>query len=64
VPFQLKPSPFNTACEYRLPSTPHTGGILVSMGDGSSRSVSQGVSGTTWYAACTPAGGEVLGSDW
>jgi prepilin-type N-terminal cleavage/methylation domain-containing protein len=66
VPFQLKPTPYTSTatCEYRLPSSPHTGGIMVLMGDGSSRLVSQGVSGTTWWAACTPAGGEVLGSDW
>jgi hypothetical protein len=62
--FQVKPTPINTNCEYRLPSTGHTGGIVVAMGDGSSRLVSQGVSPLTWWSACTPAGGEVLGSDW
>jgi len=44
--------------------TPHTGGINVAMGDGSVRLVSTSVSGNTWFAACTPSGGEVLGSDW
>jgi prepilin-type N-terminal cleavage/methylation domain-containing protein/prepilin-type processing-associated H-X9-DG protein len=44
--------------------SPHTGGINVALGDGSVRFVAQGVSGTTWFAATTPAGGEVLGSDW
>jgi len=63
-PFQVKPSPFNTNCDYTLPSSPHTGAILVGMGDGSARNVTSSVSGTTWYAACTPAGGETLGSDW
>jgi prepilin-type N-terminal cleavage/methylation domain-containing protein len=62
--FQVKPLPYSTACEYRLPSTGHTGGIVVLMGDGSSRLVSQGISAPTWWFACTPAGGEVLGSDW
>jgi prepilin-type N-terminal cleavage/methylation domain-containing protein len=62
--FQVKPLPLNTNCEYRLPSTGHTGGIVVAMGDGSSRLVSQGISPLTWWSACTPAGGEVLGSDW
>jgi prepilin-type N-terminal cleavage/methylation domain-containing protein/prepilin-type processing-associated H-X9-DG protein len=42
----------------------HTGGINVALGDGSVRFVNQGVSGDTWWAACTPAGGEILGSDW
>jgi prepilin-type N-terminal cleavage/methylation domain-containing protein len=46
------------------PSTYHTGGLLVGMGDGSVRLVSQGTSLTTWLAGVTPAGGEVLGSDW
>jgi prepilin-type N-terminal cleavage/methylation domain-containing protein len=64
--FQLQPVPYNSAatCEYRLPSSPHTGGILVLMGDGSSRLVAQGISTTTWWYACTPSGGEVLGDDW
>jgi prepilin-type N-terminal cleavage/methylation domain-containing protein/prepilin-type processing-associated H-X9-DG protein len=44
--------------------SPHTGGINVGMGDGSVRLVSQGISPTTWYAACTPSSGEVLGPDW
>jgi prepilin-type N-terminal cleavage/methylation domain-containing protein/prepilin-type processing-associated H-X9-DG protein len=44
--------------------SPHTGGINAAMGDGSVRFVSEGVSQATWFAACTPAGGEVLGNDW
>jgi prepilin-type N-terminal cleavage/methylation domain-containing protein/prepilin-type processing-associated H-X9-DG protein len=44
--------------------TPHTGGINVGMADGSVHMVSQGVSQTTWFAACTPQGGETLGTDW
>jgi prepilin-type N-terminal cleavage/methylation domain-containing protein/prepilin-type processing-associated H-X9-DG protein len=44
--------------------SPHTGGINVGLGDGSVRFVSGGISGTTWFAACTPASGETLGSDW
>jgi len=39
-------------------------GIQVGLGDGSVRSVGSGVSQTTWNAALTPAGGEVLGNDW
>jgi prepilin-type N-terminal cleavage/methylation domain-containing protein len=45
-------------------TSPHAGGIVVGMGDGSVRMVSQGVSGQTWFNATTPAGGEVLGPDW
>jgi prepilin-type N-terminal cleavage/methylation domain-containing protein len=44
--------------------SPHTGGIQVGMGDGSVRFVSQGISPTTWFAACTPAGSDILGADW
>jgi prepilin-type N-terminal cleavage/methylation domain-containing protein len=44
--------------------SPHTGAINAGMGDGSVRTVSPGVSGTTWFAASTPASGEVLGPDW
>src|SRR5262249_46753953 len=47
-----------------LPSSPHTGGINVALGDGSVRFVTQGISATTWAYAMTPSGGEVLGPDW
>jgi prepilin-type N-terminal cleavage/methylation domain-containing protein len=40
------------------------GGCLAGLCDGSVRSVSPSVSGTTWYAAIWPADGMVLGSDW
>jgi type II secretory pathway pseudopilin PulG len=39
-------------------------GMLSGMGDGSVHFVSSKVSAFTWYAACTPNGGEVLGADW
>jgi hypothetical protein len=42
----------------------HTSVMNVALGDGSVRSLSNGMSGTTWWAACTPAQGEVLGADW
>jgi prepilin-type N-terminal cleavage/methylation domain-containing protein/prepilin-type processing-associated H-X9-DG protein len=42
----------------------HTGGINVGMGDGSVRFVSQSITGSTWFAASTPQGGEILGPDW
>ena len=47
-----------------LPSTGHTGGIMVVLGDASTRLVTQAVSPTTWWYAATPAGGDVLGADW
>ena len=36
----------------------------VVLGDASVRILSARMSPATWWAACTPAGGEVLGSDW
>jgi prepilin-type N-terminal cleavage/methylation domain-containing protein len=64
--FQIQPLPFNdiTRCLFYLPSTAHTGGMQVGMGDGSVRNVSSGVSAGTFWAASTPAGGDLLGSDW
>ncbi len=46
------------------PSTGHTGGIMVGMGDGSVHLVSQGISAGSWWYAMTPNAGEILGSDW
>ncbi len=52
-----------TICQQVAVSS-HTGGMNVGMGDGSVRFVSAGISANTWWAAVTPKGGEVLGSDW
>ena len=65
--FLLQPANFiatNGACYKQYASSPHTGGMNVCLGDGSVRFLSSGISGTTWWWACTPNGGEVLGSDW
>jgi prepilin-type N-terminal cleavage/methylation domain-containing protein len=51
-------------CDPALPQSPHTEGMLIAMADGSTRTVSPRVSPETFWAAVTPAGGEVLGSDW
>jgi prepilin-type N-terminal cleavage/methylation domain-containing protein len=60
--FQAQPKPNN--CDPTLASSPHTGGINIGMMDASVRFLSDGVSGETWWALCTPASGEVLGNDW
>jgi Protein of unknown function (DUF1559) len=64
--FQVAPitSGPNANCDPRLASAPRSSGILVGLGDGSVRFVSAGISPTTWWSACTPDQGEVLGSDW
>lgn len=60
--FQVQPTPGN--CDATRASTAHTGGMQAALADGSVRTLAQGMSGTTWWAAVTPSGGEVLGSDW
>jgi prepilin-type processing-associated H-X9-DG protein len=63
--FQVQPTPFgSSACDPRLASTPHSGGMQVCLADGSVRSISPGISPQTWWAACTPSGGEILGDGW
>jgi prepilin-type N-terminal cleavage/methylation domain-containing protein len=62
--FQVQPNPYLGNCDPTRASTPHAGGILVGLVDGSVRKLSPGMSPTTWWAAVTPKRGEVLGSDW
>jgi prepilin-type N-terminal cleavage/methylation domain-containing protein/prepilin-type processing-associated H-X9-DG protein len=45
-------------------NSPHTGGINVSLGDGSVRMVASGISTSTWWFVLTPAGQDIPGSDW
>jgi prepilin-type N-terminal cleavage/methylation domain-containing protein len=64
--FQVQPNNFLQnpgPCDKRLASTPHSV-MNVALGDGSVRTLSPGISPATWYAALTPAGGEVLANDW
>src|SRR5262249_26271629 len=60
-PFQVRPAPGD--CDPTRASTPFSGGIQVALVDGSVRGVTAGISQQTWWAACTPDGGEALG-DW
>jgi hypothetical protein len=60
--FQVQPMPGN--CDPSRASTAHIGGMQVVLGDASVRTLAPSISGTTWWAAVTPAGGEVLGPDW
>jgi prepilin-type N-terminal cleavage/methylation domain-containing protein/prepilin-type processing-associated H-X9-DG protein len=65
--FIIRP-PVASGCVYgynnALATSFHSGGINVGMGDGSTRFVSQAISATTWWAALTMNGNDVLGSDW
>ena len=47
-----------------LPVALHTGTMNAALSDGSVRGLNSSISGATWWAACTPNQGEVLGSDW
>jgi len=63
--FQVNPTwaTKDSTCDYRLPSSPRSAGILAGFADGSVRLVNGSVSGTTWWALCTPNGGEVIADD-
>jgi prepilin-type N-terminal cleavage/methylation domain-containing protein len=62
--FQVKPLPFTSNCDPTFPSTGHTGGMEVCLGDASVRFVPSNISTATLWAACTPASDDVLGPDW
>lgn len=62
--FQVLPVPYQSACDVTRCSSPHTGGMNVAMNDASVRFLAQGLSGPTWWAACTPNRGDILGPDW
>jgi prepilin-type N-terminal cleavage/methylation domain-containing protein len=59
--FQTRP--FITQCQPAVAQTPHNV-MQVALGDGSVRTISPSTSATTWLAAITPSGGEIMPSDW
>jgi prepilin-type N-terminal cleavage/methylation domain-containing protein len=62
--FQVQPTPFLGNCDPTRAATAHASGMQVGLVDGSVRTLAPSLSGATWAAAVTRAGGEVLGSDW
>jgi hypothetical protein len=60
--FQVAPLPQN--CSGIIAQGPHPSGMLAALCDGSLRTLARGMAETTYWAAVTPAGGEVLGPDW
>lgn len=60
----IRPAIPPNVCDPTLPQTPHPGGMCIGMADGSVRTIRQSITPTTFWAAVTPAGGEVIGSDW
>jgi hypothetical protein len=51
-------------CDPRLPGSPHTKGMFIAMGDGSVRRVNPACSDWTFWAVCTPNGGETPFADY
>jgi prepilin-type N-terminal cleavage/methylation domain-containing protein len=51
-------------CDPRVAQTPHVGGMLAGLGDGSVRSLAPSMSDWTYWAAVTPAGNETPYTDW
>jgi prepilin-type N-terminal cleavage/methylation domain-containing protein/prepilin-type processing-associated H-X9-DG protein len=49
---------------HTMASTYHQGAMNVALADGSVRVISSSITSNTWQTACTPATGNVLGSDW
>ncbi len=62
IPFQTTPAP--DTCQQNVTQSPHPSATLVGLGDGSVRTVSPSIATLTWYQACHPYDGTVLGSDW
>jgi prepilin-type N-terminal cleavage/methylation domain-containing protein len=60
--FQVAPQ--FSSCDWYVLQAGHSGTIQAGMGDGSCRGVSSSITSTTWWAACDPKDGTVLGSDW
>jgi prepilin-type N-terminal cleavage/methylation domain-containing protein len=59
--FQVNPLP--TQCDVAYGQTGHASGMVAAMADGSARVLAPSISAATWYALCTPDGGEVIGND-
>jgi prepilin-type N-terminal cleavage/methylation domain-containing protein len=64
--FQVQPiwTGSTANCDPRYATAPRAAGILVSLGDGSVRLVNTSIDPNSWWYACTPNGGEVMGPDW
>ncbi len=60
--YQVQPP--RRECDALVPQGHASGSINLGLGDGSVASKAAGMSPATWNASITPAGGEVLGSDW
>ena len=62
ISFQTGPTVLT--CDLTLLQSGHTGIMVVGLGDGSARTVSNSISVATWKAVNDPRDGAVLGTDW
>jgi prepilin-type N-terminal cleavage/methylation domain-containing protein len=51
-------------CNPMIAQTPHSGGMLAALCDGSVRILAPGMAVETYWASVTPNGGEIMGNDW
>jgi hypothetical protein len=58
------PTNAGSGCPTGIATSPHSGGMQISLSDGSSRFISRGISPATWTAVLTPNAGDNLGPDW
>jgi prepilin-type N-terminal cleavage/methylation domain-containing protein len=57
--------PTTTAsCNPAVPSSTHTNVIVAALCDATVRTIDSSITGPTFWAACTPAGSDTLGSNW
>lgn len=61
VAFTLPPGA--VACDPKVPQTPHPGGMVVALADGSVRTIRPGIANAMFWGLVTPAGGEVASPD-
>jgi prepilin-type N-terminal cleavage/methylation domain-containing protein len=61
--FQLMPMPYQGNCDPLRAATPHPV-LTAALADASVRTISAAITANTWWAACTPQGGEPLANDW
>jgi hypothetical protein len=60
--FQVRPFPANSsACNPTVPQTGHPAAMNTAFADGGVRPLTDSISGSLWWALCTPAGNEVVG---
>jgi len=62
--FQFQPTQANANGAWSGGQTPHTGAMNVALGDATVRSVTAGITASTWAMACDPRDGNPLPGDW